>query len=185
MGNTKSSSKISESAEYLPTPNPVPTPSLLPVTLSRYVEVPSDAAEHTFFFLTSENQSAFRVATFSLNVDAFDDASREATEHFVTWDALGEVADFLPDSLIKYYIQYQRKVSGRSLVDSFRLECVLEFCDICANVFDDKETAVRVAKIAFDEAISELDLVDEIEYKKVCGQVEILRDLFSRGHGDL
>lgn len=47
--------------------------------------------------MSGEDRCAYRIATSVLNVSAFDDATRTAEGHFVTWDALGDVMHFLAE----------------------------------------------------------------------------------------
>ena len=60
------------------------------------LSLPPTEEHHTFMCTETSHREAFRIAAFGLNVGAFDDATLTAEEHFVTWDALGDVLPYLP-----------------------------------------------------------------------------------------
>ncbi|MFE9583046.1 14-3-3 family protein [Nocardia sp. NPDC006044] len=114
------------------------------------------------------------------------ETSIEAKVLFLTWQAdcwrckaeLATNADDTEaaDNARKSYDNAMREADSLSVTDSARLRAALGYSVFLHDIVGDTEAASRAAKNAFDEATSEMDHLDEDQYKQSTRVMQLLRD---------
>lgn len=77
---------------------------------------------------------------------------------------------------LESYTEAKKQADGLNLTDPIRLGLYLNFSVFMYEILDNTEEACKIAKTAFDHAISELDILSEESYKDSTLIMQLLRD---------
>lgn len=88
----------------------------------------------------------------------------------------GEKEEEVSKSALENYTEAKKQADGLNLTDPIRLGLYLNFSVFMYEILDNREEACKIAKTAFDTAISELDKLAEDYYKDSTLIMQLLRD---------